>query len=111
MSLKKHIKPRVAFFLPTPSGMTGAPRRLLTLMTALYHHCNFDVALVCDPLDRLAQEAAKAGIKILEVPTGPILSLKHGALLSGTYRFRLKIMRELVKYNVEMAKKLRIYYI
>ena len=109
MSVKKHIKPRVAFFLPTPGGMTGAPRRLLTLMTALYHHCNFDVALVCDPLDRLAQEAAKAGIKILEVPTGPILSLKHGALLSGTYRFRLKIMRELVKYNVEIAKKLRIY--
>lgn len=104
---KKIKRPRVAFFLPTPGGMTGAPRRLLTLMKALQDNYDFDVALVGDPLDRLTQEAANEGIKILEVPTGPILSLKHGMLLRGTYRLRLQALGELVKYNLKMAKALR----
>lgn len=107
--MKRYRIPRLAFFLPTPGDLTGAPRRVLTLMVALRDRGRFDVALVADPSDRLAQEAARAGIRVLSVPIGPILAMKHGALLSGTIGFRGRVAWELVQYNHRMVRALRAY--
>lgn len=106
---KAYRVPRIVFFLPTPGGLTGAPRRLLTLMIALRNSLSFDVALIGDFSDRLTQEAAQRGIKIIEVPRGSILSLKHGTLLTGSIGFRIKVIKELKNYNLNMARALREY--
>lgn len=100
---------RIAFFFPTPGGMTGAPRRLLTLMKGLMDHGGFDIALVGDPMTRLSKEAECLGCKVLSVQTGPILSQKHGILLSGSFSFRVRILWELLLYNITLLQSLRTF--
>jgi len=109
LQLKKNKTSRIAFFLPAPNAMTGAPRRLLTLMTALRDSGRFEVALIADPSDQLAQEAGIVGIKVLEVTIGPILSKKHGILLTGSIGFRGRVVWELMRYNFRMIRAFCVY--
>lgn len=100
---------RVVLFLPTPGGMTGAPRRVLALARGLMAQRGFEVALVGDPEDTLTHEAAKQGVEIVVVRRGNLLSRTHGALLRATGWLRFCALVELVRYNYRLLRALRAY--
>lgn len=86
-------------YLPTPGGLSGAPRRLLGLAVALREQ-GFDVCIACDPDTELFARAEDLGFVTLPMRIGTVLRLRGGALFGKGAAFRLRIGLALLKQNL-----------
>ena len=97
---------RILFYLPTPGGMTGAPRRLLTLAAGL-KALGASPIIVSEPGVPLLHAAEKAGLKTLPLPLGGLLNLRQGALFGGGLRFRLRVAAALLRQQLHFHGAVR----
>lgn len=87
-------------YMATPGGLTGAPRRLLTLCKALQQHGIVPV-IISDPQSDLIQEAKRNGIATDALAPQGVLALRHGALFGGGVLFRLRVLLALLVQNIK----------
>ena len=99
---------KIVLYLPTPGGLTGAPRRLLTLSSVLKNH-GLSVCIATDKDSDLFKEARRLGFDVL--PFDPIgtLRLRGGALFNGGLFFKLKILFFLILQNIKFYKLVKEY--
>ena len=85
-------------FMITPGGLTGAPRRLLTLAAALRAR-NVDVCIGAPKTSELLKAAHDEGNATENVEPAGILRLRQGALFGGGWIFRLRMLLDLIRQN------------
>jgi len=90
---------RLITYLPTPGGLTGAPRRLLTLAGALRSQ-GFEVCIAADADSELLMEANRRGFETRAVSPVGVLALRGGALFGGGVMFRLRTGWSLLRQNI-----------
>lgn len=89
-------------YMATPGGMTGAPRRLLTLCGILRKNgCDAQIISFAD--SQLLSAAKREGIPTRTTHLQSLLKLRHGALLGGGFFFRLRVMGALLIQNLRFA--------
>lgn len=79
---------KILLYLPTPGSLTGAPRRLLTLATALRSHGLY-ACIASDKDTEVLAKARELGFETLSVAPVGVLKLRGGALFGGGVWFRL----------------------
>lgn len=95
-------------YMPTPSGLTGAPRRLLTLASVLREQgIEMCIATQRDSDLFSAAEDKRLGTVAVE-PLG-VLRERYRALLGGNAVFRLKALVNLLVHNLTIAWEIRKY--
>lgn len=92
--------------MPMAGGLTGGPRRLLTLVRQL-HSDGVEVIILSEPRSDLLRVAAEFGLAVYEVPTLTPLSGRNGALLNTCLRTRLWTVINLLRQNLVVALALR----
>lgn len=97
---------KVFAYMPTPGGLTGAPRRLLALASVLRHH-GIDMCIATERDSDLFRAAEEQELNTVEVESLGILRLRHGALFGGNVVFRLKALFILLVQNIGVARKVR----
>lgn len=97
---------RILLYLPTPGGLTGAPRRLLTLASALREN-DFDVCIAGDANTELLSRAEELGFETVAVEPIGVLKLRGGALFGGGVIFRLRTGLALLRQNLRFRSKVR----
>jgi glycosyltransferase involved in cell wall biosynthesis len=90
---------KILLYLPTPGGLTGSPKRTLTLANTLSDR-GFDVCLVSDEGSELLARAVDMGISVLPISTARLLQKRGGALLNRS--FRLQALFALVYHNLRL---------
>src|SRR5699024_1776616 len=93
-------------YMPTPGGLTGAPRRLLTLASVLREQ-GIDMCIATQRDSELFQAAEELGLKTVAVEPVGVLRERHGALFGGNAIFRLKALFSLLVQNLGVTRKLR----
>lgn len=97
---------KVFAYIPTPGGMTGAPRRLLTLADALAKR-SIKVCVASRTGSELLEQVAARGHETMPLdPTGG-LGLAGKALFRGGPLFRLKTALDLVIHNLRVWRRIR----
>lgn len=95
---------RVLFYIPTVGKfLTGAPRRLLSLMDAL-KKMGVTVAFVGEPSTDLYEAAHSKGFEVFPLVPSDILSARRGALLHGRFWRRIKVGASLLKHNIDFYR-------
>lgn len=92
--------------MPTPGGLTGAPRRLLTLCQVLKHE-GIDVCIASEPGSDLLAAAEAQGVETICLKLLEILRLRHGALFGGSLFFKLRAALALIMQNLAFARLIR----
>ena len=90
---------KVVFYLPTPGGLTGAPRRLLALCRSLSSY-GVSSCVATEPHSELSTRAIQDGHDVVDVDTQGILALRHGALLQGGIIFKVQAALALAFQNL-----------
>ncbi|SRR6056297_1989209 len=93
-------------YMPTPGGLTGAPRRLLTLCRVLKYE-GIDVYIASEPCSDLLVAAEEQGIETVPFEPRGVLGLRHGALFGGGLFFKLKVVLALIRQNLALARLVR----
>lgn len=86
---------RLIACMSTPGGLTGAPRRLLTLAGVLDQQ-GIRVCVATQADSDLSKAAAGAGHKTVAANARGVLAQRHGALFGGGWLFRLRVLSALV---------------
>jgi len=81
---------KILFYLPTPGGMTGAPKRMLALARGL-RELGMSPVIVSEPNSELLRSARSENIETIELLSTGVLGLREGALFGGGVIFRLRI--------------------
>lgn len=97
---------KVLLYLPTPGGLTGAPRRLLTLAKVLHEH-GFDVCVACDAQSELSLAAKELKLEVQEISPIGVLKRRGGALFGGGLFFKLFAALSLLLQNLVFCLKVR----
>lgn len=97
---------KVFAYLPTQGGLTGAPRRLLTLACVLRNE-GIEMCIATQRDSELFRAAEEQRLETAAVEPVGVLRQRHGALFSGNAVFRLKALFSLVIQNVGMARSIR----
>lgn len=92
-----------AAYLSHPGGLTGAPRRLLTLCSALKSN-DIDPCVVAPPESDLVKAAVRRGINTSVLVTAPSLSHRKGAVFNGGIVFKVRALFGLIAQNVTMCQ-------
>ncbi|RNA65324.1 glycosyltransferase [Prosthecochloris sp. ZM_2] len=93
-------------FLPTPGGLTGAPRRLLLLAFVLKDY-DINVAFVSESMSQLSHIARKNGFDVYDLDPDPVLRVKGGALLKVSFFKGLRVFSGLFKHNYQFFRVLQ----
>ena len=93
-------------YMPTPGGLTGAPRRLLTLAAALREHDVLVCVATCADSE-LIQVARAEDYKTVPVDAAGVLGLRQGALFGGGVLFRLRVLADLLRQNWRLFRCIR----
>lgn len=97
---------RVLLYLPTPGGLTGAPRRLLTLALGL-RDLGATPIIATEPGTPLMAAAREAGVETVSlVPVG-VLARRDGALFGGGLVFRLRVAATLLHQQLRFWSAVR----
>lgn len=99
---------KILLTLPTPGGLTGAPRRVLTLARALRVR-NIESCIAIESVSEMSIAAARQGTKTLELNTIGVLALRGRALFGGGLLFRLRVMWALLRQNISYARAVRSF--
>jgi len=86
---------RLLAYMSTPGGLTGAPRRLLTLAASLRNQ-GVETDIVSQSGSDLLREAQTKGFETAAVDATGVLALRRGALFGGGVVFRLRVAFALV---------------
>jgi len=97
---------KVFAYMPTPGGLTGAPRRLLTLASVLREQ-GIEMCIATQRDSDLFWAAEEQGLDTVEVEPVGVLRQRHGALFGGNAVFRLKALFSLLVQNLGIARKIR----
>ncbi|WP_028492448.1 glycosyltransferase family 4 protein [Thioalkalivibrio sp. ALE19] len=97
---------KVFAYMPTPGGLTGAPRRLLTLASVLRDQ-GIEMCIATQRDSELFRAAEELGLKTVAVEPVGVLRERHGALFGGNAIFRLKALFSLLVQNLGIARKIR----
>lgn len=97
---------KIVLYLPTPGGLTGAPRRLLTLASSLREH-GVDVCVAGDANAELLIKAQEGGFETLPIEPVGVLKLRGGALFGGSLIFRLRTGVALLRQNLRFRRLVR----
>ncbi|OOC09618.1 hypothetical protein B1A74_10115 [Thioalkalivibrio halophilus] len=97
---------RLFAYMPTPGGLTGAPRRLLTLASVLREQ-GVEMCIATQRDSDLFRAAEEQGLDTVEVEPVGVLRQRHGALFGGNAVFRLKALFSLLVQNLGIARKIR----
>jgi glycosyltransferase involved in cell wall biosynthesis len=89
---------RILAYLPTPGGLTGAPRRLLTLAGTLRDQ-GIDMCIASESGSCLLAEAHERGYCFSAIDSVGVLALRHGALFGNGFLFRASILAALFIQN------------
>lgn len=99
---------RLLLYLPTPGGVTGTPRRLLTLSKVLCER-GFEVLLASsDEETELLIKAREFGLHALSVPLLSVLKVRGGVLLGGGFLFRLHAGLALLFQNIRFLRQVKL---
>lgn len=93
---------KILMYMATPGGLTGAPRRAITLAETLRER-SIDVCIGSERESQLLAEARKAGLETVEIDAVGVLALRQGALFGGGLLFKLRIILALVAQNLRFA--------
>lgn len=96
----------MVIYLSTPGGMTGAPRRMLTLCDAVAPY-GVDPAIVADEDTQLFSEAKRLSIETVSLRTAEVLKERNRGLLRGGVFKRLWIFANLIWHNLSFFLVLR----
>lgn len=97
---------KIITYLSTPGGLTGAPRRLLSLASIL-RKAGIDVCLASQSGSELLQAAQDQGHETALVDSAGLLALRQGALFGGGLLFRLKLCFDLLRQNLRLFRCIR----
>jgi glycosyltransferase involved in cell wall biosynthesis len=97
---------KVFAHMPTPGGLTGAPRRLLTLASVLREQ-GIEMCIATQRDSELFRAAEEEGLDTVEVETVGVLRERQGALFYGNAVFRVKALFSLLGQNLGIARKIR----
>ena len=97
---------KILLYLPTPGGLTGAPRRLLTLANTLRDRA-FDTCVAGDSDTELLTRARELGFDTLPIAPIGVLKLRGGALFGGGVFFRLRTGLALLRQNLRFRSQVR----
>lgn len=97
---------RLLLYLPTPGGLTGAPRRLLTLACGL-RDLGATPIIATEPGTPLMQAAREAGIETVVLSPVGVLALREGALFGGGPLFRLRVAGALLGQQLRFRRAVR----
>lgn len=92
--------------MPTPGGLTGAPRRLLTLASVLCKE-GIEMCIATQRDSDLFRAAEEQGRETVGVDPVGVLVRRHGALFGGGLVFRLKVVLSLLIQNTKITKCIR----
>jgi glycosyltransferase involved in cell wall biosynthesis len=92
-------KMNICFYLSTPGGLTGAPRRIITLASAIPRY-GVNAFIVADQHTELYQEATKLQINAVPLPTSSILKERNRQLLRGGFVRKAWISLNLFWHNI-----------
>ena len=93
-------------YLPTPGGLTGAPRRLLTLASTLRKR-GLSVCLSTGSESDLLKEACRIGIEVDAVDPVGVLKIQQGGLLGTGFWLRIKTISCILIQNLRILKTLK----
>ena len=94
---------RVLLYLPTPGGLTGAPRRLLTLTRGLTRLGMIPV-IATESESELYRAAQSDDLAIIDLDPPDILKLRGGVLFGGGALFRARVMFGLLRQQFRFLK-------
>lgn len=97
---------RVLMHLPSPKGLTGAPRRTLALAEALRAN-GATVGLLGDPEDAFIAEGARHGFEVIELRHDPALAVSYGALGRQNLATRTRFGWAVLRRNLRIAAAMR----
>lgn len=93
-------------YMATPGGLTGAPRRLLTLAASLRDH-DIDVCIASQSGSRLLLEASAQDHETASIDTVGVLALRQGALFGKGFWFRCQVLVALIRHNWLLLRCIR----
>jgi len=99
---------RLIGYMATPGRLTGAPRRLLTLASALRRE-GIETYIATESGCHLLQVARAKGLNTASVDLVGVLGLRRGALLSGRVGFQLRVFLDLLRQNWRALRCFRRY--
>lgn len=85
-------------YMSTPGGLTGAPRRLLTLARVLKAE-GVQVCVATQSGSALIQAAEAEGFATVSSDNAGVLAMRHGSLFGGGVFFRLRVLGALLVQN------------
>lgn len=97
---------KVLLYLPMPGGLTGAPRRLLTLADSLRKQ-RFVVNAATVGGSDLFRASQQAGFNTTDITPLRILTLRDRALFGGGLLFRIRTFWALLWQNIRFCKVTR----
>lgn len=97
---------RLIALITTPGGLTGAPRRLLTLAFVLKKE-GVETCVATQSDSELLQAANAEGHKVAQMDAVGVLALRQGALFSGGLSFRLRVLVDLFRQNWRLRRCIR----
>lgn len=97
---------RVFTYMATPGGLTGAPRRLLTLAIVLREQ-GIEMCIATQRDSGLYRAAEDKRLDTVTVEPVGVLNKRHRALLGGNAIFLLKALVSLLVQNLSIAWKIR----
>lgn len=86
----------------TPRGLTGGPRRLLTLASAA-KEMGIDIIIASEADSDLILKAQALGLSTAPMKTVGVLGLRGGRLLKGSFLFRAKVAVAILRNNLVVA--------
>lgn len=87
--------------MTTPGGLTGAPRRLLTLASVLKRQ-EIEVCIASQSGSELLHAAGAEGHETAAMDAVGLLALRHGAVFGGGLWFRSKLAIDLLRQNLRL---------
>lgn len=99
---------RLLAYMATPGGLTGAPRRLLTLANVLRDN-NVDICVASEGNSKLLEAIAAEGHATAVVDTKGVLTLRHGALFGNGLLFRVRVLLAVLLQNARIWSRVRQY--
>lgn len=97
---------KVVLYLPTPGGLTGAPRRLLTLAEYLKGR-GMEVCVAAGFKTELIKEARDVGLDTCSIEPVGVLGSRGGVLFGGGLLFRLRTILALILQNMRFLGVVR----
>lgn len=92
--------------LVTPGGMTGAPRRLLTLSAALQQHA-LQVTIASESDAQVLQVARERGLQTCAIENRDVLKSRRGSLFKGHTWHRVRVLTALLLQNLYFRTRAR----